>query len=485
MTKFITRRCVLLAVLIVTAAVVLSGWVSTAHSGNKPIGHSGNKHIGHSGNKLSGLNSLMKGYGFVLTLEYTGQLVAGVRAVLSQQCWIASFRLPLHIVEPFSNNSCLRQSPDTWRAADNSASTVVRFSDHYNLDHFNQQSRKFGNPVMKTWEEFLNTAPRRIILVTVEDIHRPGCLSYNKQACGLESEKEKMFNGCNISPNTVKSLDYLEKHDFHIVRKVCLNCMPVTSHVTPDHVTQHIFGHYNPRNVTLIINKWRFSMKIPRNCSEVDRCKNENDVLAELFMQSKRLERDANWYTTSYFQSKKIVAVMIRVEWYLITNRKNQRQEQNNVMECFDQVLSVVKDMKEKRRHSESIMPFLSIDVGSYGSGTFTQTMRHSNTSASTYAKILNQTKHLVEQMYSNFWTFEDWETSFLTIPKLPIDRGYIATLQSTIASKADCLILMGGGHFQQMTLQNYLQFHPLPEEQCVKYVCVARSFQKNFRTLV
>ena len=437
--------------------------------------------LSHNRNNPSGLNSAMKPYGFVVTLEYTGQLVAGVRAILSQQCWIASFGLPLVIVEPFSNNSHLDHSRDIWHAFANNGS-FVRFSNHYDLEHFNQKSRKFANPVMVTWEEFLNTAPRKIIFVTIEDIHHAGCLSFNKQMCGLKAEKdmdEESFDGCNISPDSVKSLKYLKKYDFHIVREVCLNCMLPMSYVTPDLVTEHIFGPYNPQNITLIINKWRFSMKISKDCEEVDSCKNEKVTLPALFLQSKRLERDANWYLASYFPSKMIVAIMIRVEWYFIMHRKD---ETSNIMECMGQLLEVMKALEENR-HPEPIMPFVSMDVGSYGSGTFTHTIRHTNTSVSMYTKIINRTKHLVEQMYSHFWTFEDWEESFLTIPELLMDKGYIATLQSTIASKADCLILMGGGHFQHMALQNYLKFHPIPLEQCIKYVCVTPNFKTLFNT--
>ena len=55
-------------------------------------------------------------------------------------------------------------------------------------------------------------------------------------------------------------------------------------------------------------------------------------------INSKRLERDAKWYQESYLHvhSKKVISIMIRVEWHFITHRNDQN---NNVIECFGEVL--------------------------------------------------------------------------------------------------------------------------------------------------
>ena len=130
-----------------------------------------------------------------------------------------------------------------------------------------------------------------------------------------------------------------------------------------------------------------------------------------------------------------------------------------------------------------TVSPFLSIDVGAFGSGSFEKTIELTEVRESSYIEVLNHTRLFVKELYRNTWTFRDWEESFLTIPGLLINTGYISSLQRTIASKGDCLILMGGGHFQYMALQSYLSLHPTPSEQCVKYVCVAPAFQRLFRT--
>ena len=415
-------------------------------------------------------------YGFVLTLEYTGQLIAGLRALLSQQCWISSFGLPLLIVEPFSNNSLLRHSHHMWMHNN----PPVRFSDLFDLNHFNEQSRVTGDTAIATWEHFIHTAPRKVILITIENIHHSGCLLFKREMCETETRESNanLFTGCNTL-DSEQALSYLRKHNFHVVRNVCLNCMEAMTHLTPDAVTDHIFGPHNAKDVTLIINRWRFSMKITKHCEEVETCTSEKTTLPMRVINSNRLERDAKWYQESYLHSHKIISIMIRVEWHFITHRNDQN---DNVIECFNEVLKAVHEIEHDIANS-NISPFLSMDVGAFGSGTFDFTIQHTNTRKSAYNEVLNHTRHFVKELYRNAWTFDDWEESFMTIPGLLMDKGYISTLQRTIASNGDCLILMGGGHFQHMALQSYLHLHPTPNEQCVKYVCVAPAFKSLFRT--
>lgn len=444
----------LLVVLVLAALVILMKWTTQSYRRN----------------------------GYVLTLEYTGQLVAGLRALLSQQCWISSFGLPLLIVEPFSNNSLLRHSHRMWKDYSRNSPTV-RFRDLFDLDHFNEQSKVVGDAGIAEWEEFIEFAPRKVILLTINDIHRSGCLLFDADTCNSvePTVNKKVFQGCNYSKNSRATLEYLKRHDFYVVRNVCLNCMEDMINLTPDAVTNYIFGSHDAWDVTLIVNRWRFSMRINKNCREMDTCRNQEGVLSQRFVRSRRLERDANWYLNSYFPSQMIITIMIRIEWHFITNRK---ETHNDAIKCLMEVLTTVEGL-QKNFGNINIPSFLSMDVGSYGSGTFHQTIQHTNTSISTYDDVLNHTRVFVKKLYRGAWTFNDWEESFLTVPGLLMDRGYIATLQRTIAAKGDCLILMGGGHFQHMALQAYLSTHPSSNEQCVKYVCVAPPFKRLFKTAI
>ena len=132
-----------------------------------------------------------------------------------------------------------------------------------------------------------------------------------------------------------------------------------------------------------------------------------------------------------------------------ITNRKDQDWG-NNAITCLEEVTKTVSEL-QTHLGSSNVGSFVTTDVGTYGSGTFEYTLKRTDTSRSVYNTVVDQTKNFVEKLYRDSWTFGDWEKNFLTIPGLLKDRGYIAALQRTIASKADCLILMGGGHFQHI----------------------------------
>ena len=69
--------------------------------------------------------------------------------------------------------------------------------------------------------------------------------------------------------------------------------------------------------------------------------------------------------------------------------------------------------------------------------------------------------KRAVERLYEGRegWNFDQWEQRFIDSLGGVTDRGYVAALQRVLASssKAACLVLMGGGRFQELSLESYL----------------------------
>ena len=62
---------------------------------------------------------------------------------------------------------------------------------------------------------------------------------------------------------------------------------------------------------------------------------------------------------------------------------------------------------------------------------------------------------------------------------------GYIAALQRAIASRADCLVLAGGGNFLKMALYQYLDNHPKRADQCVHFLCVPKGFEDQYYSIL
>ena len=420
--------------------------------------------------------------GYILTLDYTGQQSAGIRGLLSQQCWVASFDLPLQIVEPFGSDSRLVHSANLWEAAEMGQQRQVRFEEYFNLEHFNRVSEQASKPPLIPWEQFVQSAPRKIIVLTIGTIHHKECLNYKEDMCSRTQRHnltalEAFTSGCNSSEKMNKAVEFLQSKHFEIVKTVCLNCqngMPSDLYMTPRKVNEHIFGTLQPAEVTLLINQWRFSLSITAECKESPRC--QKGALTEAILPSSVLQTDADMYINSIMQAKhsKTVALMIRLEWYLITHGGNTRQTVN---ECLKRVRDLLTKLKEE---NSSVEILLALDVGKYGSSTLS---KH-NLKQEYLDTLVDDMKSLVHTLYSGRWQFEDWEDSFSQVTGGLDDRGYIAALQSTIASKANHLILMGGGSFQKLALIHYIKNHPIASDRSIHYVCVAVHWEKDFTSL-
>lgn len=412
---------------------------------------------------LNGRSNALQSSGYVLTLEFTGQLVAGLRGIMSMQCWLASFGLSMSIVEPFVINSKLVNGISAWRAQDEETTKPLIFTDYFNTSMFNHASERNGRPLLTSWERFWGNAPRKLIVVTVRNPFVKDCLSYTKaEMCkgeggsdleGNRYSKEQFLSGCEPSENATNSIGYLKERGFKVVRTVCLNCNSRTSHYsTPTEVTYHIFGDYNPSEVTLLINLWKFSFEMTPNCTRCNKrpATVEGNPLA-LFSPSPQLLRHADVYIKSLRMNPntRLVAVMIRIEWFLIMHRRSSLE---TVRECLSKVLKEYNKYLSAHPLTRTV---LALDIGKYGSGTFNSTLKKNNITQEYFAEVIEAIEGFVKEVDLDY---TQWEGSFEAVIGGGYDRGYIALLQSVIVSKADYVIRMGGGHYQQLAIQLFLK---------------------------
>ena len=73
------------------------------------------------------------------------------------------------IVEPFTNMSHFEHSPKHWTAVEKNLK-VMRFSDYFDLDHFQRTACRNGKLTnLVIWEAFLHSAPRDVVAITVQN----------------------------------------------------------------------------------------------------------------------------------------------------------------------------------------------------------------------------------------------------------------------------------------------------------------------------
>ena len=435
-------------------------------------------------NKLAQGDGRKRDHGYIITTEYTGQQAAGVRGLISQQCWVASFKLPMHIVEPYVSNSVLVHGPTFWRA-EHQEGTSIKFSDYYDLKHFNIKSLEDQNPILTSWEDFIHKAPRKVIVVAIRSIHKK-CFLYKNFSCVSKQNDqtaEKHFTSdCETSTGDMStSLKYLETRNFSIVRTVCFNCeYEMPAGFLPEIFTTRIFGDFRPSEVTVLFNKWKYSMALTPECKASSFCKGTTTALSERLNTSKSLLHDAENYIRTVAQKESTVTIMIRLEWYIIMYRKEMLQMVTKVTKCLEEVENVYTKV------ASNSVPFWALDIGKYGSSTYNITLSKHNLSKIDFEILVNHVKSLVSTLHNKIWKFEEWENSFSYMPSQKSeDKSYVAALQNAVAAKSDCLILMGGGHFQQLALQQYLDRNSNPAQACIHFVCMPRNWESAFQNIM
>jgi len=98
---------------------------------------------------------------------------------------------------------------------------------------------------------------------------------------------------------------------------------------------------------------------------------------------------------------------------------------------------------------------------------------------------MLQELKATVLTLDNSIDTFEEWEQRFTDATDGITDAGYIAALQRTIGSRADCLILVGGGTFGLGVLSEYIHNHPVTSEHCYTFLAMASKYRALYQDAV
>ena len=133
--------------------------------------------------------------GYVITLRYIGQQGSGMKALLSLQRWLRDVRLPMKIVEPFIVKSVLG-------AFKSSADQDFKFSDLFDLTHFNEISRSEGVAEIIPWDTYVAQVPPDAILIQLikyksEDLTAP--LPSPKVLWYVEEDRKPCWGGGGIN----------------------------------------------------------------------------------------------------------------------------------------------------------------------------------------------------------------------------------------------------------------------------------------------
>ena len=409
--------------------------------------------------------------GYVLVKRYSGQQGAGIKAVCSLQRWIRDLNLPMMVVEPF-----LLYSVVGVHRLRNGQKEGIRFSDMFDINSFNAASRKEGLPEMIPWTDYYNNAPKNAVYINMKPITRNNTFT-------PPSIKETSTVIDITSPDNT-SIYYCQ------LRNVQFHWKYANAHtLSSDDIYGNVLRGLDLTNITLIFSLWRGPWSIDKLTTAPQ---SSNDYLDnQKFRDSPKLQYSMRTYQKKFLTShgasdSRYVAVMIRAEHSVLQFQSLWSTNiSDDINKCLNQLQIKTNEAMKEIGTNELLV---TSDVGYYGSSSWNDTM--SSPSKGNKTDVLNRVKRSVERLYEGRkeWTFEDWEHSFNEASDGIVDRGYIAALQRVLAtsSNAACLILMGGGLFQELSLENYLQHTShQTHSRCIHMVCMQRKYYQSFNSML
>ena len=404
-------------------------------------------------------------------------MTRGIRNMMLQQCWGASLgHGTTYIVEPFLSHSNLYHSSSFWTRLDKGElHEAAKFSEYYDLQYYNEKSLEDKSLKLVTWENFLKDAPRNSVVLVVPE-----------QSCGLGSNKHissgvKLLSNCSFTSSFRDFIVGLEKYNFRIIKTVCVHCSQLASPINIRELHSEIYQA--GQRISLLINTGRnFAatsswLRVPSVCRL-----HQSPSTSMRLRPSLSVINHTRYYKRTIIGNKCIVALMLRIERFLMQQR-SQRTIQNNLTSCVNTALKI----HDKIRKEKNAGTFLTLDVGRFGSHVMQHSLavsRLASQGGDTMESITSLAKDTIKHIYNGRFTLKTWEETFVEASGGITEMGYIAMLQRNIATEADCLILMGGGSFQQVAAYQYLKNHPEPSSRCLHTVCVTQNFDKSFADL-
>ena len=355
-------------------------------------------------------------HGYILALSYFDQVSAASRRIGCLQCWAS--HLNMSIVEPFlPGNSTFPGMP---QPSEDVASSL-RFGDFFDTVHWNRYSHLYGNGLsfspLVTWEEFIEFAPREVTAVQI--LHR---------------RMEAYTTPCTFPHVATSWPSFLEPHGFRISRHVCIN-MHDHGVLSEDHFKSLVFGMQS-HNITVIFDEWRgmyhtmskrVSMAIQSECTNSA----VGNTVYKGLLPSSAILQDAQEYKWKYFNGSPYLTVMLRLERMIVYSPDHGLEQ-----------LSGLKDSLQCIRDWRGSRPlFVTTDIGMYGS----HSLHDSNVSIESAVEFIS---HVNSVLYGND-SAPSQEDHFERISRVNYP-AYVSTLQKVIASEGQCLLLIGGGKYQQ-----------------------------------
>ena len=356
------------------------------------------------------------------------------------------------------------------------ATDALVFSDLHDLGHYNNVSQSRGFAQVATWRDFLENAPRSIVFINLGSSYSAGTINYSMD-CYNTSQR----NCCLLIPRH-DGMEFLSKNGFCVIK--VLDMRLPEYNLSDQNFREILFAHWRPEEVTVVFSHWmqaNSAQRLPQ-CFRIFR----RQIMSELQVPSEQLLEESVAYREKFLggRMKQMLSVMIRVERVIeqivegghsAIARENEASRRAYLEKCFSTLIKTVN------RFNSAEEPFVMTDTGKFSSNSWNRILSELNYSKTEAGQVFNMTERAVEMLVNQ--QFQEWEKTFVNLTTKTNhwrSPAYIAALQRTVAINSECLLLFGGGNFQETALSAYLKKHPNSSTQCVYIVCASKSLRRN-----
>ena len=402
-------------------------------------------------NNKASIPSSSKRRGFIVVTKYAEQQMGAAMNLLTLCKWAKYVgALP---VEPFVSESIFRIPPTI---AQSTLSSVLRFSDYFNITHWNKISSKYGAEHLVSWAKFLKLKPNKMIFAI---------LLCNKHV----NESTSLFINDEILENVECRNAYLqfitnrEVELSHIltlqrVRSVCMTFYNSVIHI--NEFSKRIYGEYKASEVVVWIHKWNGILQNSRIRIYEEKFHRTPDTF-KMILTSNRILKDSIKYVEQNLKSHfgSYIGISFR------SARRAKFLDKDEHVTFFQKcIMQLERTIRLAITKASEDKIFLALDLGRFGDSVADLYM--SNELMTTVEQLLFQA------VYNGTMTMTEWEQSFVSVTNGITDSGYIAAMQSEILKNSKCLIMFGGiSNFQGNILYAYKQKHQ-DGSACIYEVC-------------
>jgi len=235
----------------------------------------------------------------------------------------------------------------------------------------------------------------------------------------------------------------------------------------------YVFGDFKPSQVTLILVNWfgigvqKERVEIISNLSTksflastcvafVPRPVNDAYVSLNVF-PSQRVLDASKTYVSEYFSGRKYIGIVFRTHCVLFYFAGTFDTKKKHLFECSKKL----NDVLNKIRNKWEI--FLAYDLDSFGSDGYYK---------SSDPRLIPIRHQIFLDVFNGSLEMKQSEERLIKAAGGITDRGFIAMLEKTIATHANCIILLGTtSSFVDSSANAYVSLHN-SSTMCVVSVC-------------